>query len=276
MFTPRSILKCSPSLLKPSPFPKLNQRALTRGFSTAAATPASTGLKGTTPTTKIQQDEDGSRKSEFHEYTNDLPIRLHSASGQYATLLYKSVITAALKSEHPGKILQGAGVALDRWVNLVNDPEVAQVLSEAEDPEVLKKWVDLVSDKAGYSWGSFIKTLAQQKQLSHLREIAEDYDSLISRLLQKYTIQVSAASESEVPSSDTLKAILALPPKAALNVDVQIDKALIGGFVATTNEVYVDRSLKPKVAALQAAIVAARSAQIDKEYKAIFDDIASS
>jgi len=202
------------------------------------------------------------------------PVRLYSKTGIQATTLYSEVISEALKSQP--YVIDTVTSDLQEFAKLVSDPYVAFELSNpAASPAGLAHFVEQVANKAGFQPISkdFLLELAESKQLNLINGIVQDYSKLVNTLLRRYTVHVTVARKEDQPTEQQVAELFGFPEDARITFDVETDESLISGYIASTEEQSVDRSLSTQVAALRKALVAANSARVDREWAAIKEDL---
>jgi len=249
------------------------------GFTRCFAVAADTTKVSTTTLSSMFGGNNGGKGS-GNAQGNDIrhkikpPVRLYSKTGVYASTLYSDVVSEALKSE-PG-VIDTVTSDLEEFAELIHDPDVALELSNPSvQASSLKNFVQQVATKAAFQPIStkFLSELAVQKQLNLVSGIVQDYNKLVNTLLRRYTVEVTVADEDTVPDKEELIELFGLPQDADITYDITVDDSIISGYIASTDEQYVDRSLSTKVAALIKALNAAKNARVDKEWAAMKEDL---
>jgi F-type H+-transporting ATPase subunit delta len=146
--------------------------------------------------------------------------------------------------------------AFDRWStvlatasSVVQDERVARLLTSPRvKPEELS---GLIGDIAGQSMDektrNFLATLASNRRLGLLPEIASMYEALRAEAENTADVQVVSAVEL----SETQKQRLAAALKKRLQRDVrlhcEVDASLIGGAIVRAGDFVIDGSLKARL-----------------------------
>lgn len=111
-------------------------------------------------------------------------------------------------------------------------------------------FVDVCGDKLSDKGQNFICTLADNKRLSLLPQIAEQFEVFKAELQQSVDVDITSAFDL----SEDQKQKLAQALKAKLNRDVNVtsttDKALVGGLIIRAGDVVIDGSIRGKLAKL--------------------------
>ena len=103
----------------------------------------------------------------------------------------------------------------------------------------------------------FIEFLGKRERLSFLREIFQAYIDVADRESGVKNIELSSAFELGEKEIDKLKAELEEFFKSKLKVKFMTDPALVGGFVAKSDELVVDASVKNQLEKLRKSLVSA-------------------
>jgi F-type H+-transporting ATPase subunit delta len=141
---------------------------------------------------------------------------------------------------------------------IVTDERVAKLLS---NPRVTSdQLVGLIADISGKSLDeqgrNFLNTLAQNRRLNVLPEIAAIYEVLRAEVENTADVQVVSA----VPLDDAQRQRLAAALKKRLKRDVrlhcEVDASLLGGAVVRSGDMVIDGSLKAGLEKLTREIAA--------------------
>jgi F-type H+-transporting ATPase subunit delta len=111
-------------------------------------------------------------------------------------------------------------------------------------------FVDVCGDKLSEKGQNFICTLSENKRLSLLPQIAEQFEAFKAELQRSVDVDITSAFD--LSEDQTQKLAQAL--KAKLNRDVNVtsttDKALVGGLIIRAGDVVIDGSIRGKLAKL--------------------------
>jgi len=153
--------------------------------------------------------------------------------------------------------------AFDRWTELlatasavVSDERVAKLLSS---PKVTP--TDLVELIAGIAGGALdengrnlISTLAQNRRLAVLPQIAAMYETLRAEVENVADVQITSAIPLSDAQKQRLAAALQKRFKREVRLHCDVDASLIGGAVVRSGDVVIDGSLKAGLARLASQI----------------------
>jgi F-type H+-transporting ATPase subunit delta len=132
---------------------------------------------------------------------------------------------------------------------VVTDAQVAKLLSSPHvTPDQL---VELIAGVAGQSLDAsgknFLNTLAQNRRLGLLPEIAAIYEQLRAEIEQIADVDVVSATELSDSQRERLTAALRKRLKREIRLHVSVDPALIGGAIVRSGDLVIDGSLKARL-----------------------------
>lgn len=135
----------------------------------------------------------------------------------------------------------GAAVVKDERVQaLLGNPHVT--------PEELANFViDIAAGKLGAHGGNFVRTLAANRRLAYLPEIAELFDSMKDAAEGVADVTVTSAAELGDAERRKLAAALERRLKRRVRLHYATDPALIGGAVLRTGDLVIDGSLRARL-----------------------------
>ena len=159
--------------------------------------------------------------------------------------------------------LEQWSAALGRAAEIVADEEAGQFLAR---PELLaEQRAEFVRDVCGgiddavvlgtgEGW-NFLRLLAEYGRLQALPEISARFDELRSQA--ENTIKVTLASASEVDAALSAKVRQALQDRLGRDVELEleIDPALLGGAIVRAEDMVIDGSLKSRLQRLAESLV---------------------
>ena len=145
-----------------------------------------------------------------------------------------------------------------RWSKLlavaaaaVSDPQVERLLA---NPLVTPtQLVDLLADIAGSEGKldeqhrNFLETLAHNRRLGLLPEIATVYETLRAQTENIADVQVLSAFPLETAQRDRLTAALKKRMGCEIRLSVDVDPQLIGGAVVRAGDMVIDGSLRARL-----------------------------
>jgi F-type H+-transporting ATPase subunit delta len=151
-----------------------------------------------------------------------------------------------------------------RWSNVlsaaaavVHDPRVARLLS---NPRVQpSELIDLIAAASGdaldQSGRNFLNTLAQNRRLSVLPEVAAHFEELRAAVENVADVHVTSAAELDAKQRERLSAALRKRLKREIRLHCAVDAALIGGAIVRSGDFVIDGSLRGRLERLMSAVV---------------------
>lgn len=146
--------------------------------------------------------------------------------------------------------LLGAGAAA------VADPRVARLLSHPRvtGDQLVELLVDVAGNTAGDAGRNFLRTLAENRRLGLLPEIAAQYEILRAEVENVIDVEVIAAQEIAPPQRQRLTEALQRRLGREVRLHTRIDDGLIGGAIVRAGDLVIDGSLKGRLARLGSAL----------------------
>lgn len=143
----------------------------------------------------------------------------------------------------------------DRWTEfldnlqiLVNDSTVQKLIPNPKFTSDNMR--DLLLTVLGYSSDqekNFIKILIQNKRLSIVSEISQQFEDLKSLYNNKTQVEVISAYELKQSEIENISKVVAKVLKVAVDVNVKIDKNLLGGVVIRAGDKVINASILNKI-----------------------------
>ena len=107
--------------------------------------------------------------------------------------------------------------------------------------------------------GNFLRVIATNRRLFALREIIRGYRALVAKHKGEVSAQVTVAEKLSDANLEALKsALTSVTGGKAMDLDVNIDPAIIGGLIVKVGSRMVDSSLRTKLNAIKFAMKEAR------------------
>lgn len=134
------------------------------------------------------------------------------------------------------------------------DPQVGVLLG---DPRLTAEAAVglLVPESAPQNFDGLLQLLFENHRLALLPEISGLYDALRFEAEQIVKARITSAEALPAAEIETLKAALRRRFGRAVEVDTDVDPALIGGVLIDAGEVVIDGSLRGRLARLHDALV---------------------
>ena len=146
--------------------------------------------------------------------------------------------------------------ALERWSkvlatasSVVQDERVAGLLSSPRvTPEQLSGLIaDIVGSDLDEQTRNFLATLASNRRLSLLPEIASMYEGLRAEAENTADVQVVSAVELNEAQKQRLASALKQRLKREVRLHCEVDASLIGGAIVRAGDFVIDGSLKARL-----------------------------
>ena len=103
--------------------------------------------------------------------------------------------------------------------------------------------------------GNFLKLVTANRRLFAVRDMIRDYRKLVARWKGEITAEVTVADKLSDARLDEIKATLkSITGEKAVDLNVKIDPAIIGGLVVKLGSRMVDSSLRTKLNAIRHAM----------------------
>ncbi|MBX3704462.1 MAG: F0F1 ATP synthase subunit delta [Steroidobacteraceae bacterium] len=139
----------------------------------------------------------------------------------------------------------------------VADPRVARLLNHPMvTGEQLVALLVEASKKAAAAQGrNFLMTLAGNRRLGLLPEIAAQFEVLRAEVEGIIDVEVVAAREIPAPQKKRLEAALEKRLGREVRMQVRLDDSLVGGAIVRAGDLVIDGSLKGRLARLDSALM---------------------
>ena len=156
---------------------------------------------------------------------------------------------AAFESARQHRALETWSKALATASSVVQDERVARLLSS---PKVTSEQLSgLVSDIVGGDLDeqtrNFLATLASNRRLSLLPEIASMYEALRAEAENTADVQVDSAVALDEAQKQRLAQALKKRLKREVRLHCEVDASLIGGAIVRAGDFVIDGSLKARL-----------------------------
>ncbi|HOV56908.1 MAG TPA: F0F1 ATP synthase subunit delta [Rhodanobacteraceae bacterium] len=102
-------------------------------------------------------------------------------------------------------------------------------------------------EQVGSAFANFIATLAENRRLALLPDIAQGYAAAKREAEGTLRVRVRAASVLESAQAEALKAALANRFGKRIELDSEVDESLIGGAVIDAGDVVIDGSVRGRL-----------------------------
>ena len=132
---------------------------------------------------------------------------------------------------------------------VVKDPRVENLLGNPQvTPEQLSQLlIDIAGPALGDHGANFVRTLAANRRLAYLPEIAELFDTLKDAAEGMADVTVTSAAALDESRQKKLGAALEKRLGRHVRLRCEIDPALIGGAVLRSGDLVIDGSLRARL-----------------------------
>jgi F-type H+-transporting ATPase subunit delta len=137
-----------------------------------------------------------------------------------------------------------------------SDPRVARLIGHPQvtDEQLVELFAAVSAKAAGESGRNFLRTLAENKRLGLLPEIAAQFEVLRAEVENVIDVEVVAAQEIAAPQQKRLMEALKRRLGRDVRMHTRIDDSLIGGAIVRAGDLVIDGSLKGRLARLGSAL----------------------
>jgi len=171
-------------------------------------------------------------------------------AGRYATALFELAL-----EEGP---IDAVRSDLDRFDALIaGSPDLLRLVrSPVFSAEDQLKALSALLDKAGIAGvaANFLKVVTGNRRLFAVREMIKGHRAMVARHKGEVTAAVTVAEEPSQAHLDALREVLKSITGKAVDLDVKVDPAIIGGLVVKLGSRMVDSSLRTKLHAIKQAM----------------------
>jgi F-type H+-transporting ATPase subunit delta len=172
-------------------------------------------------------------------------------AGRYARALFELALDA--------KSVDAVKADLEKFDALVTESADLHrlVRSPVFGAEEQGKALAAVLDKAGIGGlaGNFLKLITANRRLFAVRDMIRDFRKLVARWKGEVTAEVTVAERLSDARLEELKnALKSITGEKAIDLNVKIDPAIIGGLTVKLGSRMVDSSLRTKLNAIKLAM----------------------
>ena len=176
-------------------------------------------------------------------------------AGRYATALFELALD--------NKAVDAIKKDLDQFDALIADsPDLSRLVrSPVFDADVQLKALSAILDKVGIGGlaANFLRVITTNRRLFAVHDMIRAYRTLVARHKGEVTAQVTVAEKLSDTNLDALKSALkSVTGGKDIDLDVQVDPAIIGGLVVKVGSRMVDSSLRTKLNSIKLAMKEAR------------------
>ena len=165
---------------------------------------------------------------------------------------------AAFAYAHDAKDFASWSKLLGGAAEAAADPRVAKLIGHPQvtDEQLVGLFADLAGKEAGEAGRNFLRTLAENKRLALLPEIAAQFDALKAQAENKVKVTMTSATQVDAATAEQVKQALNKRLGREVELELAVDPALIGGAVIRAEDMVIDGSVRGKLEAMAGALVA--------------------
>ena len=145
---------------------------------------------------------------------------------------------------------------LEKLTAVVREPIVSNLIDSPHlsYQDKVKQILTLLEGEVESKSINFLKVLGGSRRLSLLPEIQKEYKALIEKREGKKTIALIAPFKLLAEQQEKLTPVLKKRFGENLIIETEVDKSLIGGFLAKSGDDVIDASIKGKLEKLKIQI----------------------
>ncbi|MGH8198400.1 MAG: F0F1 ATP synthase subunit delta [Steroidobacteraceae bacterium] len=163
---------------------------------------------------------------------------------------------AAFAHAQEAKDLAAWSKLLGATAAAVADPQVERLLSHPHvtDEQLVELLFDVAKKAGGEAGRNFLRTLAENRRLGHLPEIAAQFETLRAEVENVMDVEIIAAREIAAPQKKRLTEALKQRLGREIRMHTRIDETLLGGAIVRAGDLVIDGSLKGRLERLGSAL----------------------
>ena len=156
---------------------------------------------------------------------------------------------AAFEEARAGKGLESWSEALHVGAEVVTDPRVHALLGNPHvtPDELAQLMTGIAGGKLGEHGANFIRTLAANRRLAVLPQIAAHFDQLKDAEQGVADVTVTSAAPLDAAQQKTLAGALEKRLRRSVRLHFATDPRLIGGAVVQSGDLVIDGSLRTRL-----------------------------
>lgn len=113
--------------------------------------------------------------------------------------------------------------------------------------EIAKQFIELLGEELSDKGQNFVSTLAQNKRLALLPEIAAQFSLMKANIEKAVNVEVTSAFDLEASAAKSLEDALAKNLDRKVNLTSNTDNSLIGGVVIRAGDTIIDGSVRGRL-----------------------------
>ena len=159
---------------------------------------------------------------------------------------------AAFEYAVDAKDLQGWSDSLALAASVAQQPSVEELLSSpsATAIEQAEAVQDICGDALATACQNFISILSENRRLQLLPHIAQQFETMKANLEKAVDVDILAASDLDAAQQQTLSDALSAKLERKVNLQVSLDKSLLGGAIIRAGDTVIDGSIRGRLTKL--------------------------
>ena len=159
---------------------------------------------------------------------------------------------AAFEYAVDAKDLQGWSDGLALAASVAQQPAVEKLLSSpsATTVEQAKAVQDICGDALATACQNFISILSENRRLQLLPHISQQFETMKANLEKAVDVDIVAASDLDAAQQQTLSDALSAKLERKVNLQVSLDKSLLGGAIIRAGDTVIDGSIRGRLTKL--------------------------
>jgi F-type H+-transporting ATPase subunit delta len=159
---------------------------------------------------------------------------------------------AAFEYAVEAKDLQGWSDSLSLAASVAQQSAVEKLLSSPSATAVkqAKAVSDICGDQLATASQNFISILSENRRLQLLPQISQQFEIMKANLEKAVDVDVVAAADLDATQQETLSDALSAKLERKVNLQVSLDKSLLGGAVIRAGDTVIDGSIRGRLTKL--------------------------
>ncbi len=148
--------------------------------------------------------------------------------------------------------LQGWSKSLSLAGAVAQQPAVVKLLSSPSSTAAQQALAvtDICGDELGETGQNFIKILSENRRLQLLPQISHQFETMKANREKAVDVDVVAAHEMDAEQQQSLSDALSAKLERKINMQVSLDKSLLGGAVIRAGDTVIDGSIRGRLTKL--------------------------
>jgi len=145
---------------------------------------------------------------------------------------------------------------LDQWSEMlalleivIADPDVTRLIDSPEvaDAQVSAFIIDVCGDRLSDPGGNFVRVLSENRRLGQIQNIAAGFEAERARAEHRNEVSITSAFPLSDAETNTITEAMAKHLGTRVDVQVDVDPALIGGVVIRSGDTVIDASIRGRL-----------------------------